>query len=170
MSPQFCHTEEHDCLFMEWGETKSIWYGGLYLAPDDGWWWVWSNRWNDWKEKPKYSEKTCPSITLPTIYHISWPGLEPWSVAVGIQRLTAWAMARLSREVGILSVYCQPELSVSGDVSASGVVVLDHSGLTVSGTCLCCVFKRLPRLIVPSLFLSAFSTVTWLLPLPGTKI
>jgi hypothetical protein len=48
----------------------------------------------------------------------------------------------------------QPELSVSGDFPASGVAVLDHSSPTVSATCLCCVFKRLPRFIVPSLSLS----------------
>jgi hypothetical protein len=28
---------------------------------------LWSNRWNEnWQGKPKYSEKTCPSATLPT--------------------------------------------------------------------------------------------------------
>jgi hypothetical protein len=29
--------------------------------------WVWSSRWNEnWQEKPKYSEKTCPIATLST--------------------------------------------------------------------------------------------------------
>jgi hypothetical protein len=32
-----------------------------------GRWWVWSSRWNEnWQEKPKYSDKTCPSATLST--------------------------------------------------------------------------------------------------------
>jgi hypothetical protein len=36
-------------------------------APDDRWWWMWSNRWNEnWQRKPKYLEKTCPSVTLST--------------------------------------------------------------------------------------------------------
>jgi hypothetical protein len=52
-----------------WGETESTWYCGHYWpivpAPDDRWWWLWSNRWNeDWQGKPKYSKKTCPSATL----------------------------------------------------------------------------------------------------------
>jgi hypothetical protein len=33
----------------------------------DGWWWVWSSRWNDRQGKLKYSEKTYPSATLFTI-------------------------------------------------------------------------------------------------------
>jgi hypothetical protein len=36
-------------------------------APDGGWWWMWSSRWNkNWLGKPKYSEKTCSSSTLST--------------------------------------------------------------------------------------------------------
>jgi hypothetical protein len=31
-----------------------------------GWLWSWRNWWNDWQEKPKYSEKTCPSAALST--------------------------------------------------------------------------------------------------------
>jgi hypothetical protein len=48
-------------------------------APDDRWWWwwwwwwLWSNRWNaNWQEKPKYSEKICPSATLFT-RNLTWP-------------------------------------------------------------------------------------------------
>jgi hypothetical protein len=47
-------------------------------APDDRWWWWWwmrSSRWNEnWHGKPKYSEKTCPSTTLPTT-NPTWPDL-----------------------------------------------------------------------------------------------
>jgi hypothetical protein len=36
---------------------------------------VWSSRWNEnWKGKPKYSEKTCPSATLFTT-NPTWPDL-----------------------------------------------------------------------------------------------
>jgi hypothetical protein len=36
-------------------------------APDDRWWWMWSSKWNEnWQGKQQYSEKTCPSATLPT--------------------------------------------------------------------------------------------------------
>jgi hypothetical protein len=58
-------------LFFPLGETESTWYCGHYwhivLAPDDRWWWMWSNRWNeDWQGKLKYSEKTCPNANLST--------------------------------------------------------------------------------------------------------
>jgi hypothetical protein len=48
-----------------------FWYCGHYWpivqAPDDRWWWLWRNWWNeDWQGKPMYSEKTCPSATLYT--------------------------------------------------------------------------------------------------------
>jgi hypothetical protein len=44
-------------------------------APDDTWWWLWSNWWNeDWQGTPKYAEKTCPSATLSTI-NSTWPDL-----------------------------------------------------------------------------------------------
>jgi hypothetical protein len=52
-------------------ETESTWYCGNYWpivpAPDDRWWWLWSNWWNkNWQWKPKYSEKICPCTTLST--------------------------------------------------------------------------------------------------------
>jgi hypothetical protein len=59
------------------------WYCGHYWpivpAPDDGWWWLWRNLWNDdWQGIAKYSEKTCPSATLSTT-NLTWldPGLNP---------------------------------------------------------------------------------------------
>jgi hypothetical protein len=50
---------------------RDFWYCGHYWpvvpAPDDRWWWLWRNRWNeDWQGKLMYSEKTCPSTTLST--------------------------------------------------------------------------------------------------------
>jgi hypothetical protein len=60
---------------------ESTWYCSHYSpiipAPEDRWWWMWSNRWNaNWQGKPKYSEKICPcanlSITNPS-------GLDPGS-------------------------------------------------------------------------------------------
>jgi hypothetical protein len=89
-----------DTFFSGWGETESSWYVGhcwpIVPAPDDRWWWLWSSWWNeDWQGKPKYSEKTCPSVPLcpPQIPHdLTWDRTR--AAAVGSQRLTAWAMAR----------------------------------------------------------------------------
>jgi hypothetical protein len=50
---------------------------------------VWRIWWNgNWKGKPKYSEKTCPSGT--------WFTTNPTRPDLGSRRLTAWAMARPS--------------------------------------------------------------------------
>jgi hypothetical protein len=44
-------------------------------APDDRWWWLWSSWWNeDRRGIPKYSEKTCPSVTLSNT-NPTWPDL-----------------------------------------------------------------------------------------------
>jgi hypothetical protein len=87
-----------------WGGTKCLGtaqvprYCGhfwpIVQTPDDRWGWFWSNCWNeDWQGKPKYSEKTCPSATLSTTKsHMTRPGLELRTAAVGSQRLTAWVM------------------------------------------------------------------------------
>jgi hypothetical protein len=60
-----------------------FWYCGHYWpivpAPDDRWWWLWRNWWNEyWEGKPKYSVITCPIATLSTRNH-TWlhPGLNP---------------------------------------------------------------------------------------------
>jgi hypothetical protein len=48
------------------GTFATIW--PIVPAPDDRWWWMWRSRWDEnWQGKPKYSEKTCPSVTLSTI-------------------------------------------------------------------------------------------------------
>jgi hypothetical protein len=59
------------------------WYCGHYWpivpAPDDRWGWLWRNWWNEnWRGKPKYSEKTFPSATSSTT-NPTWldPGLNP---------------------------------------------------------------------------------------------
>jgi hypothetical protein len=68
------------CFFLVWWD---YWYCDHYWpvvpAPDDSWWWLWRNWWNeDWQGKPKYSEKTCPSATLPTTNPTSLdPDLNP---------------------------------------------------------------------------------------------
>jgi hypothetical protein len=65
-------------IFMNEGKLFLVSWGGLRPSPlgtsatvvlvyqprmvDD----VWSSRWNDCQGKPKYSEKTCPSVTLCT--------------------------------------------------------------------------------------------------------
>jgi hypothetical protein len=86
--------------FLGWSETESTCYVGHYLTYCTNsawwwwwwwWWWVWSNRWNDWQEKPKYSEKTCLSVTLSTTN----PTLSSLESYLGCRsrRLTARAMA-----------------------------------------------------------------------------
>jgi hypothetical protein len=73
------------------GTSATIW--PIVPAPDEGWWWAWSNRWKDWQGKPKYWEETRPIATLFTTNH-TWP--VPRSIqatAVGT-RLTAWVMVR----------------------------------------------------------------------------
>jgi hypothetical protein len=50
------------CDFGDWGH-----YWPIVPAPDDRWWWLWRNWWNeDWQGRPKYSAKTCPSAALST--------------------------------------------------------------------------------------------------------
>jgi hypothetical protein len=85
----------------------------------------WSNWWNeDWQGKPKYSEKTCPSATLSTTKsHMTRAGLEPQTVVVGSQRLTAWAMAR-----PILYIYIYRERgSVVISIQTGGVCFRSRS-------------------------------------------
>jgi hypothetical protein len=61
-----------------------------------GWlWWWWRNWWNDWQEKTKYSENTCPSASLSTTNPTCSPRTRTRAAAVGSQRITAWATARL---------------------------------------------------------------------------
>jgi hypothetical protein len=69
----------HFFLLVGW----DFWYCGhhwpIVPAPDDRWWRLWKNWWNeDWQGQPKYSEKTCPSGTLSTT-NPTWldPGLNP---------------------------------------------------------------------------------------------
>jgi hypothetical protein len=93
-------------------ETESTWYCGQYWplvpAPDDRWWWLWSNWWNEDRQgKPKYSEKTYPSATCePQIPH-DLIRARTRVAAVGIRWLIAWAMARpsfaLRRKVNIFT-------------------------------------------------------------------
>jgi hypothetical protein len=82
--------------YSSWGETESTWYYGHCLAavPDHGWWWLCSNRWNvNWRRKPKYSEKTCPSANLSTTIPQYLSGDRTRTATLGSRQLTAWAMA-----------------------------------------------------------------------------
>jgi hypothetical protein len=66
-------------IYLDFFSTVGLWVGTA--APDDRWWWLWSNWWNeDWRGKPKYSEKTCTSATFFLFglwgywhYSHSWP-------------------------------------------------------------------------------------------------
>jgi hypothetical protein len=67
-------------FYSYWGETEYCGhYWSIVPAPDDRWWWLWRNWWNEyWPGKPKYWEKTCPSATLSTT-NFTWldPGSNP---------------------------------------------------------------------------------------------
>jgi hypothetical protein len=53
------------------GSTRPSTTSGLLYLPR--WLWGWRIRWNeDWQEKPKYSEKTCPRYTL-SATNPTWP-------------------------------------------------------------------------------------------------
>jgi hypothetical protein len=62
-------------------QSKGYWgqYCLIVPAPVEKWGWLWRNWWNeDWQGKPKYSEKTCPSVTFSTT-NPTWldPGSNP---------------------------------------------------------------------------------------------
>jgi hypothetical protein len=59
-------------LLVRWDFGYCGHYWPIAPAPDDRWWWLWRNWWNeDWLGKLKYSEKTCPSATL-SIRNPTW--------------------------------------------------------------------------------------------------
>jgi hypothetical protein len=66
-------------LFVRWDFGYCGHYWPIVTAPDDRWWWLWRNWWNeDWQGIPKYSDKTCPSATLSTTNPTRLdPGLNP---------------------------------------------------------------------------------------------
>jgi hypothetical protein len=67
----------HRVRLIPLGTAATVW--PIVPAPDDRWWWLWSNWWDaNWQGKPKYSEKTCHFV-----HHKSH-----------VRLLTAWAMAR----------------------------------------------------------------------------
>jgi hypothetical protein len=85
-------------LFLWVGWNGVHYYSGHYWpivpVPDDDGCWVWSSGWYARQGKPKYSEKTCPSVASSTT-NPTWP--DPGSnsaAAVGSRRLTAWTTAQ----------------------------------------------------------------------------
>jgi hypothetical protein len=94
-------------LLVGWDLCYRSYYWPIVPAPDDRWWWLWRNWWNeDWQGKLKYSEETYPSATLSTT-NPTWldPGFWTGAAAVGSQRLTAWAMARPNKYIYYLYIY-----------------------------------------------------------------
>jgi hypothetical protein len=103
-----------------------FWYCGHYWpivpVPDDRWWRLWRNWWNeDWQRKPKYSEKTCPSATL-SITNPTWldPGLNPG------RRGGKPATNRLSNGAASIG-HMLLGLSIPGDVSSTAKSVNDDN-------------------------------------------
>jgi hypothetical protein len=76
------------------GSTRHVGHWMAYCTYIGWLWWcrIWWNE--DWQGKPKYSEKTCPSVTLFTTNPHDQTRARTRAAAVGSQRLTAWAMAR----------------------------------------------------------------------------
>jgi hypothetical protein len=69
------------------------------VASPDNRWWLWSSRWNEnWKGKPTYSEKTCPSANLSTT-NPTWPALGSYSGRRGEKPATN----RLSYDAAFIS-------------------------------------------------------------------
>jgi hypothetical protein len=70
--------DHHSSFFLLWVgwdlRHQVLWPLLAYCtAPNGRWGWLWSNWWNeDWQGKLKYSEKTCPSVTLSTT-DPTWP-------------------------------------------------------------------------------------------------
>jgi hypothetical protein len=110
-----------------------FWYCGHYWpivpAPDDGWWWLWRNWWNeDWKVLGK-------NLPQRHFVHHKSHMTRPWfwirAAAVGSQRLTSWAMAPLflSLKRHVIGMYEQKywmrlmNIRIHGNVTYRGSVV-----------------------------------------------
>jgi hypothetical protein len=76
---------------VEWNRVHCYLGHVLACCTSPGWWWAWSNPWNAWQGKLKYSGKTCPSAASSTISP-TWRDLG-W--AVGSLQLTVGATAWL---------------------------------------------------------------------------
>jgi hypothetical protein len=89
-------------------QTESTRHVGHWMAystcPGWLWWWrrIWWNK--NWQGKPKYSEKTCPSPLRPPQIPLHQTRARNRAAAVGSQRLTAWAMARPSASLEIVTL------------------------------------------------------------------
>jgi hypothetical protein len=63
--------ESHGVRLSPLGTAATVW--PIVQAPNDRWWWLWSNWWNENRQgKPKYWDKTCPSAPLSTT-NPTWP-------------------------------------------------------------------------------------------------
>jgi hypothetical protein len=64
------------------GGVESYWVHSVLRPPmaycaSPGWLWWWINWWDDWQEKPKYSDKTCPTAALSTTNPTCCPDPNP---------------------------------------------------------------------------------------------
>jgi hypothetical protein len=96
-----------------------------------GWLWWWRNLWNDnWQEKPKYSEKTCPSAGLSTTNPSCSVRTRTRAAALGSQGLTAWATARQTQFLPCDSVSSELEwqnLTTIDNVQIQLFAALEHN-------------------------------------------
>jgi hypothetical protein len=111
-------------------------------APDDRW--IWSSQWNEnWQRKPKYSEKICPSATLPTI-NPTWPDLDSNSGRRGWKPATN----RMSYGTALPLLHCFVLIMRAGSSSVAHPNSLRRGG----SSCFSFVsFTELSSLICPCL-------------------
>jgi hypothetical protein len=126
----------------------STWYWGRYWpivpVPYDRWWWLWSNSWNeDWKGKPKYWKKTCPSVTLftsnPTLPDPGWNpdrrGGKPATdrLSYGTANTRVWFSLNTSSIIKYLSLLITNSLTkVAGRFKARTLFARSNTGIVGS--------------------------------------
>jgi hypothetical protein len=62
---------------VEWNRAHCYWghYWPTVPPPGDGWWWVWSSRWNDWQGETEVLGQNPPQCCFVLHKsHMMWPG------------------------------------------------------------------------------------------------
>jgi hypothetical protein len=84
------------------GTSVTVW--PIAPAPGDRWWWVWSSRWNEnWKGKPKYSEKTYANVNLSTTNATRRDLVLTRAATAGSRRATNRLSTAISDNVNLLT-------------------------------------------------------------------
>jgi hypothetical protein len=111
-------------IFRFWGSMRlsplgtSITIWPIVQAPDDGQWWVWSSRWNEWQEKQKYSQEAWPRTTL--------SATNPACPCGNLPHERQWTTRRFSNTLTISPAGWRI-LPPSGIISTSGIAAHTHT-------------------------------------------